>query len=99
MNLSSSLLLVAAFQAQAASVTVDPNSFELEVGATMQLNVQIQDDAGSPVRNASVRWFSRDPAVASVTQSGTVTAVNPGMVQILVVSGGASGASVRGVLR
>ncbi len=91
MTLASSLLLVAAFQAQAASVTVDPNSFELEVGATMQLNVQIQDDAGSPVRNASVRWFSRDPGVASVTQSGTVTAVNPGMVQILVVSGGASG--------
>ncbi len=91
MTLASSLLLVAAFQAQVASVTVDPNSFELEVGSTMQLNVQVQDDAGSPIRNASVRWFSRDPGVASVTQSGTVTAVKPGMVQILVVSGGASG--------
>ncbi len=61
-----------------ASVEVSPTSFTLQVGGTNQLGAIARDAAGAVVTGRNVSWTSANPAIASVSSGGQVTAVSPG---------------------
>lgn len=73
-----------------ASVSVQPASAALTVGATFALTALAKDATGAPLDRV-VTWSSDDPAVASVSTSGVVTAVAPGSATITARSDGKSG--------
>ena len=74
-------------------VVVTPASVALTVDATRQLVAEITRENGQPVQGAVPVWASSNPAVASVDQSGLVTAHAPGQAQIMAVFAGSGGAS------
>ncbi len=87
MNLVAPLLILAAFQAEPARVSIDPSSFDLAVGSTIQLSASAFSAAGADLSNITVRWFSENPEIASVDASGRVLALRPGTVRILAAAG------------
>ncbi len=76
-------LLCLALPAGAQTLTVEPSPVRLEVDATRTL--QLRPEA--VVRGVTVRWVSRDPAIASVDANGTVRALRPGTARILAIAG------------
>lgn len=56
------------------SVTVSPNEAALVVGQSSTHSVEIRDAQGNAVTGASVAWSSSDPAIASVTATGALSA-------------------------
>lgn len=67
-------------------VTVAPDSVLIGVSETVTLTVTASDAGGAPVTGQTIIWTSNDPAVASVTTEGFVTAESPGnaLVQAIV---------------
>ena len=65
------------------SVTLDQASTSLEVGDTVQLKATISP---ANATNANVSWASVDENIASVDQTGLVTALNVGKTTIVVTS-------------
>lgn len=61
-----------------SAVEVSPSSFDLEVGQTRQLEALVLDAHGTEVPNTVVQWSSRQPAVASIDESGLVTGADAG---------------------
>ena len=86
MILASSLVIVAALQADAppARVTVEPSSIELAVDASHQLRAVAYDSAGSHLE-ATFRWFSTTPEIVAVNDNGLVTALRPGAGRVAAV--------------
>lgn len=82
------LFLVAAFQVAPAQVRITPERAEIEVTETAQLEVEALDGAGRTLDGVVVRWIASTPELATVDQSGMVTALNPGMAKITAVVGG-----------
>ncbi len=74
-----------------ASVDVSPSSATLTVGQQATLTAQPQDAAGRPLENRAVQWSSSNANVATVSQSGVVTAVAPGAATITATSEGRTG--------
>ncbi|MGE0554092.1 MAG: Ig-like domain-containing protein [Gemmatimonadales bacterium] len=72
------------------SVIVSPAVLDLEEGDVVQMTATVLDAAGLPV-DAVVTWTSSDLAVATVDQTGLVTAVAAGSVTISASAGGVSG--------
>jgi len=73
---------------QVARVAVLPtNPAGLDVGETIELSASPLSDRGVEL-DRSVSWASSDTRVASVSQSGVVTAVGPGNAQIEAAVGG-----------
>lgn len=70
-----------------ASVTV-PDSIGLLPGGTQQLTAVARDAAGQPLPGRAITWTSLDPAVATVTATGLVTAVGEGRTQLIAASEG-----------
>lgn len=64
-------------------VSVDKTSAELETGAGLQLSATVQP---SNADNRRVHWISSDRSVATVSESGYVTAVAPGSAIITVTT-------------
>lgn len=64
------------------AITVTPDALTLPVGATASLDVTVSDLAGRPLTGLEVRWSSSAPAVASVSQTGVVTALSPGRASV-----------------
>ena len=54
----------------------------------------MRDASGAVVRGAAVRWVSSDPATATVSPAGLLTAVRPGTARITVSSGDQSATGV-----
>ncbi|MEE8268016.1 MAG: Ig-like domain-containing protein, partial [Gemmatimonadales bacterium] len=77
--------------ADAAAVSVDPSSTNLQVGSSVTLTATVRDSAGQAIDNPAVSWASADTTIASVDQTGTVTALAAGSVAIVATSGGESG--------
>jgi hypothetical protein len=75
-----------------ASVTVTPDSQTVGAGATLQLTAQLGDANGNRLFFRAVTWSSDNPAVASVSPAGVVTAVSTGSATITASAGGQSGA-------
>ena len=64
--------------ATVASVQVTAPESTVEVGEEVQLTVTAHDAGGGVLEGLPVEWSSSDPAVATVSSSGLVTAVGQG---------------------
>ena len=79
---------------EVASVTVDLSSVMLEVGDTHQLTAVARTSEGMVVGGVDIEWSSDDRGVASVDQTGLVTAVGAGMANITAMTEGVTSAPV-----
>lgn len=61
------------------------------LGATLELRARALFLTGDPLGDVDFVWTSRDPAVATVSSSGVVTAVGPGSARIQAQGGGTTG--------
>src|SRR6266511_2966187 len=76
-----------------ASVTVTPPSAVIPQGQTMQLTATPKDAAGNPLAGRAVTWASSNGAVATVNNSGLVSALAAGSATITATSEGQSGSA------
>jgi uncharacterized protein YjdB len=72
-------------------VLVSPASVALLVGNTWQFGAVARDGAGNNITGRVFAWTSSDPAIASVSSTGLVTARASGQVIITATTGGKSG--------
>ena len=61
-----------------ASVRISPTSLSLNAGATGTLSAQALDANQNVLTGRVVAWASQNPAIATVSNAGVVTAVNAG---------------------
>lgn len=78
---------------EVASVQVTPESATLVPGESVQLHGSARAADGALV-DASLAWSGGDPAIATVSSSGRVSAVAPGQTQISATAGGKTGRAV-----
>jgi TolB protein len=79
-----------------ASIVIVPTNAKVAPGETRQFTATVRMSNGNVLGNAPVAWSSSDPAVATVTSSGVVTALTNGTAQIRAAFGsGTAGALVR----
>ncbi len=72
---------------QVASIRLTPQVAQLmRVGGQLQVTAQPLNNAGQPLTGRTVEWSTNNPAVASITQGGVVTAVAVGNVTITALS-------------
>ncbi|MEW5917687.1 MAG: Ig-like domain-containing protein, partial [Gemmatimonadota bacterium] len=76
-----------------AAVVVTPNASALRIGEDVQLVAQPQDARGTALSGRTISWRSSAPAVATVSQSGVVSAIAPGSATISATSEGVQGAA------
>ncbi|MDX1745321.1 MAG: Ig-like domain-containing protein, partial [Halobacteriales archaeon] len=83
----------AAVEGSVASVTVEPDALDLEVGQSQQLTASALDDAGGSITtsNADYVWSSSNDGVATVSETGAVTAMSDGTATITASLEGKSG--------
>jgi trimeric autotransporter adhesin len=74
-----------------ASVTVNPATDSLALGASVTLVATVTDASGHVVSGASIFWSSENPAKATVSSNGIVTGIDTGTVRIAASSNGKSG--------
>ena len=75
-------------------VVVSPDEARLgALGATVQLSATVRDQNGQVMSGVAVTWASGDPAVATVSAAGLVTAVSHGSVRVTATAGTASGSA------
>ena len=70
----------------ADSVTVSPAESTLASGKTVQLTAKVADKDGGAIADAKVTWSSSDDKVATVSDSGLVTAVASGKATVTATS-------------
>jgi Tol biopolymer transport system component len=70
-----------------ATVDIAPTIAKLAPSDTRQYTATVHTTSGTVIDHASVQWSSSDAAVATVTSSGLVTAVDNGLAQIRAVFG------------
>ncbi|MBK9406471.1 MAG: Ig-like domain-containing protein [Gemmatimonadetes bacterium] len=73
-----------------ARLEPNPLSLSLTVGEARNVSIRVLDDAGKALDSRQVFWSSQNPAIATVTQAGLVTAVSQGGTQIAASAGGKS---------
>jgi uncharacterized protein YjdB len=76
-----------------ASIDVAPATANLAINATVQLTATPKDAQGQPLPGRIITWITGAPSVATVTQSGRVTAVGNGSAIIFAASEGVSGSA------
>ena len=74
-----------------ATVTVNPATASIALGATTQLTATPKDASGNPLSGRVVTWATSSAAVATVSGSGLVTGVAAGTATITATSEGQSG--------
>ena len=74
-----------------AAVLVSPPSSTLSLNATLPLQAEVHDAGGTALSNLPIVWTVRDPAIATVSETGVVTAKSLGTTQVAASSGGKSG--------
>lgn len=74
-----------------ASVELKPASLTLKVGLSAQLTATPRATDGTPLADRTVTWSTENTAIATVSATGSVTAVTTGQVRITATSGGKSG--------
>ncbi len=74
------------------TVTVSPDSVALTaLGQTARLTAEVRDQNGQVMTGAAVAWLSSDGSVATVDESGLVTATGNGGTTVTARAGSASG--------
>jgi len=74
-----------------ASVVVSPATTALVVGGSAPLTALARDAAGNTLSGRTVVWASASPSIASVSTTGTVTALAPGNANITATVDGVVG--------
>ena len=75
-------------QAQEISLGVEPADAEIEVDGTLQFQARLTGEDGAAVAVGVLRWFARSPDVASISETGMVTAHRPGRARFVVRNDG-----------
>jgi uncharacterized protein YjdB len=78
-------------QAAVSTVTVTPSPITMTVGQTTQFTATLKDAGGNVLNGRVVTWASSNPAAATVSANGLVTAVASGSTTITASSEGKSG--------
>jgi hypothetical protein len=73
-----------------ASINLPQSELNLQVGASVDLSAVARDRRERPLINRSVVWEALDPAVASVTPSGTLRGTNFGQSRVMARAGAVS---------
>ena len=81
-----------------ATVDVVPAAVTVSRGQEVQLSAKLRDRTGATIIGPAVQWSSSDGSVAIVSQSGTVSALADGVVNIRAIAGGLTGTSVVAVV-
>ena len=81
-------------QVPVASVSVALSPSTINVGQNAQASATLRDAANNVLTGRFVTWTSDNPAVATVSASGVVTAIAAGSTQIRATSGGQAGTAV-----
>jgi uncharacterized protein YjdB len=76
-----------------ASLTVTPTTASLAIGATQQLTATTLDANGNTLSGRAVTWATSDATKATVSASGLVSAVAPGIATITATSETKTGTS------
>lgn len=66
----------------AVVVTLTTTALELEEGGVATLQATVRDANGTPIEGRVITWQSDDPAVATVSAAGRVTAIGEGTTRI-----------------
>ncbi|MGQ0639156.1 MAG: beta strand repeat-containing protein [Gemmatimonadaceae bacterium] len=107
-GISAAFVLLAATSCDAPSVAeadrverivLTPSGASMQAGATVTLSALVLNAAGDVIRDRKVVWASENQAIATVSQSGVVLGVAPGVVQIAASSGGKSASATITVTR
>jgi len=83
-GLVASVVILAACEKKPVAMTIEPTAllpFERK-GKTAQLKAQLKDDRGIFVATAKPSWESSDPSVATVDDTGLITAAGTGKANI-----------------
>ena len=75
------------------SVAVTPATLTLAIGKSAQLSAALRDARGGALKDRDVTWSSSTPAIATVSASGSVTAVAGGSATITAASEGITGSA------
>ena len=66
-----------------ASIKLDPTTAELtETGETVHIKAVVIDEDGDPMNDIAIDWVSSDTLVATVSETGVVTAVESGTAKV-----------------
>lgn len=76
-----------------AAVVLTPASVSLQIGTTTSLQARTVDAEGGTLTGRAVSWTSSNTSVASVSQTGIITAVSAGATSITATSEGRSAQS------
>ncbi|MEO8620116.1 MAG: serine hydrolase [bacterium] len=80
--------------AAVSSVAISAPTTSMTLGATSTFTATVKDASGNTLTGRAVSWSSSADAVATVSQSGVVTAVAAGVATIQATSEGKSGQSI-----
>jgi uncharacterized protein YjdB len=81
-----------------AAVDVVAPALPLAVYGTLQLSATVRDGAGNPLTDRAITWSSGTPALASVSATGTVTALAAGSAIISATADGRTGSVTISIL-
>ncbi len=81
-------IAIAVIKLPVGRVITTPLQLSLFQGQTAQIRAVVEDVAGTVVTDRPVEWLSADPTRVSVSQTGFVTAIAPGVVTVMAVSEG-----------
>jgi uncharacterized protein YjdB len=73
-----------------ASIQITPSSLAMTTGSARALTAAVMDVSGTPISGAQVHWTTQNPGIATVSQLGFVTAVQPGKTQVAASKSGKS---------
>jgi hypothetical protein len=76
-----------------AFVAVLPGSATLPIGDSIAMSTVVIDRRGDTLRGPVLKWQTANPAIATVSASGMVRAVAPGLAGITAESGGRTGSA------
>lgn len=76
-----------------ATVSLSPTQLPLTVGSSAAVTIDVRDAGGSAITDRSPLWSTSAPGIATVNQSGIVTAIAIGTAQVSAVVDGKSGSS------
>ena len=79
--------------APVATVTVNPASASVAIGAVQQFTATLRDASGNLLTGRAVTWSSSSPTIAGVSVSGLVTGLVAGPATITATSEGQSGSA------
>jgi formylglycine-generating enzyme required for sulfatase activity len=73
------------------TITVSLSANTIQVGQTAGTMVRGTDQFGAPIATGAVTWSSSIPTVATVSASGSITALAPGETSVIATSGSVTG--------